>query len=770
MDWTVPQPTMAEYDEKNIFENAEEFSDTALVVLTRSGGEGMDLPDKYSTDCNYNKTQQGGDVIYSTNEDDIDTNKNYLELTNREQEMVDRVTSEFKNVYVVVNSANPMELGWLDDYENIKAAVWCGGAGETGFNALGKVLSGEINPSGRLVDTYVYDLSATPTSNNYGNFTYANSEEITGSEENVAKFVNYVEGIYVGYKFYETAAVEGLIDYDTTVQYPFGYGLSYTTFDESITDIEDDGTNITLEVTVTNTGDVAGKDVAEVYYTPPYYNGGIEKASRNLVEFAKTDILEPGESQTLEISFAYEDMASYDDQVNKSYVLEHGDYEITLNTDAHTVVDSKTVTVEKDIIYNDENNGKRSTDKVAATNQFDDARGKVTYLSRENGFANYEEATAAPGNVEMTEEEMQVYIAKNTFDAADYDDPDAEMPTTGADNGLTIQDMKGLDYDDEKWDKLLDQLTVDEMSTLVADGGFHMVGIDSVNSPETTDCDGPAAISSNFNSSIKGSAFPSAVVIASTWNKELAKERGTQMGKECNELGVTGWYGPAMNIHRSAFSRRNFEYYSEDGTLSGFMGGNEVAGATEQGIMTYVKHFAMNDQETNRTNGLCTWATEQSIREIYLKGFERAFKDGKSLAVMSSFNSIGARWAGSNSSLLQSVLREEWGFHGAVDTDAMDPLADFYMDLNSGIRTGLTHGLSMTGGEGLIENTDQAGTVIALREAAHENLYAVANSNAMDKETGTPDWVKIFIGADVAVLLLLAIGEYLVIRNYRKEN
>ena len=770
VDWTVPQPTMAEYDEKNIFENAEEFSDTALVVLTRSGGEGMDLPDKYSTDCNYNKTQQGGDVIYSTNEDDIDTNKNYLELTNREQEMVDRVTSEFKNVYVVVNSANPMELGWLDDYENIKAAVWCGGAGETGFNALGKVLSGEINPSGRLVDTYVYDLSATPTSNNYGNFTYANSEEITGSEENVAKFVNYVEGIYVGYKFYETAAVEGLIDYDSTVQYPFGYGLSYTTFDESITDIEDDGTNITLEVTVTNTGDVAGKDVAEVYYTPPYYNGGIEKASRNLVEFAKTDILEPGESQTLEISFAYEDMASYDDQVNKSYVLEHGDYEITLNTDAHTVVDSKTVTVEKDIIYNDENDGKRSTDKVAATNQFDDARGEVTYLSRENGFANYEEATAAPGNVEMTEEEMQVYIAKNTFDAADYDDPDAEMPTTGADNGLTIQDMKGLDYDDEKWDKLLDQLTVDEMSTLVADGGFHMVGIDSVNSPETTDCDGPAAISSNFNSSIKGSAFPSAVVIASTWNKELAKERGTQMGKECNELGVTGWYGPAMNIHRSAFSGRNFEYYSEDGTLSGFMGGNEVAGATEQGIMTYVKHFAMNDQETNRTNGLCTWATEQSIREIYLKGFERAFKDGKSLAVMSSFNSIGARWAGSNSSLLQSVLRDEWGFHGAVDTDAMDPLADFYMDLNSGIRTGLTHGLSMTGGDGLIENTDQAGTVIALREAAHENLYAVANSNAMDKETGTPDWVKIFIGADVAVLLLLAIGEYLVIRNYRKEN
>ena len=343
------------------------------------------------------------------------------------------------------------------------------------------------------------------------------------------------------------------------------------------------------------------------------------------------------------------------------------------------------------------------------------------------------------------------------------------MPVTGADNGLTITDMTGLDYDDGQWEDFLDQLTVDEMVNLVANGGFQTVEVESVDSPATTDSDGPAGISSNFNSSISGVAYPPAVVIASTWNKELANERGTQVGIECNELGVTGWYGPAMNIHRSAFSGRNFEYYSEDGTLSGLIGAEEVGGATSQGVMTYVKHFALNDQETNRTNGICTWATEQSIREIYLKAFEGAFKDGESLAVMTSFNSIGAVWAGSNSSLLKSVLREEWGFHGAVITDAMDPLADFYMDLNEGIRNGLTKGLSMTDSTDSITDTDSASTVIALREAAHETLYGVANSNAVGNDAGMADWVKVFIGVDVVLVVLLAVTEYLLIMRYRKQ-
>ena len=326
-------------------------------------------------------------------------------------------------------------------------------------------------------------------------------------------------------------------------------------------------------------------------------------------------------------------MASYDDTTSKSYVLERGDYAITLNADSHTVIDSRTITVAGDVIYDDAHDGKRSTDQVTATNQFDDARGEVTYLSRADHFANYATATAAPKNMTMSKESMAVYQDKATFDAADYD-ADAAMPTTGADNGLTIHDMTWLDYGDERWDQLLDQLTVDEMVEGVADGGFHMVAIDPVGSGESTDADGPSGLSSNFNASMKGTAFPPAVMIASTWNKDLARQRGTQVGVEGKELGITGWYGPAMNIHRSAFSGRNFEYYSEDGTLSGFMGGAEVAGATEQGMMTYLKHFALNDQETNRTNGLCMWATEQSIREIYLKAFEKAVKEGKSLAVM----------------------------------------------------------------------------------------------------------------------------------------
>ena len=352
VNWTVVQPTMDEYDAANVFEDAKSFSDTALNVITRAGGEGMDLPDVYSSDCTYNKTQMGGDVVYSTQTDDIDSSKSYLELTNREIQMVARVTSEFDKVYVVVNSANVMEMGWVDQYD-VDAALWVAGAGVNGFEALGEILSGTVNPSGRTTDTWVYDLRSTPTANNYGNFTYSNSTQITGSDANTAKFVNYVEGIYLGYKFYETAAVEGLIDYDKTVQYPFGYGLSYTTFDQEISNFTDDGKTITMEITVTNTGSAAGKDVAEIYFNPPYTNGGIEKASANLVEFAKTGLIQPGSSEKVTITFDYEDMASYDDLGHGCYVLEKGEYIVSLNTDSHTVVDSRTVTVDADRIYDD---------------------------------------------------------------------------------------------------------------------------------------------------------------------------------------------------------------------------------------------------------------------------------------------------------------------------------------------------------------------------------------------------------------------------------
>lgn len=768
VDWTIVQPTMDDYDKAGIFEAAEEFSDTAVVVLARSGGEGMDLPDVYSNECTYNKTQQGGDVVYSTQEDDLDSSKSYLELSNREIALMDRVTESFEHVYVIINSSNAMELGFLDTYENIDAALWVAGAGAYGFNSLGKIFSGEVNPSGRLVDTFVYDLKNTPTSNNYGEFEYTNSDDITKGT-GTAKFVNYVEGIYVGYKFYETAAAEGLIDYDKTVQYPFGYGLSYTTFSQEISNFSSDGTAVTMDVTVTNTGSVAGKNVVEVYYNPPYYNGGIEKSSANLIEFAKTGTLEPNASETVTITFNLEDMASYDDTGYGCYVLEHGEYTISINSDSHNVIDSRTVTVDSDVIYDDAHDGARSSDGVAATNQFDQARGEgITYLSRADGFANYDKATAAPTNYEMSAAQMENYQCGATFDAADYDEADAEMPTTGAKNGLTLSDMVGLDYDDAKWDDLLDQLTVDEMVNMVTDGGFKTTAMDSIGNPQSIDSDGPASLKSNYNDN-SGTAYPCDTMIAATWNQELAYQRGTQMGIEGRELGITGWYGPGADTHRSAFSGRNFEYYSEDGTLAGIMCGLEVKSATEQGMMVYVKHFVMNDQETNRTNGICTFATEQSIREIYLKAFESAFKDGGCTAVMTAFNSIDTEWCGSSSALQENVLRSEWGFHGAVITDAMDPLASFYMDLNRGIRTGLTKGLSFAADPTLVSNTEDAGTVIALREAAHENLYAQANSNAMEADDSTPTWIILFIVADVVLAIVLAGSSYLIYRSYKKE-
>ena len=463
--------------------------------------------------------------------------------------MVDRVCKEFKNVIVVVNSSNAMELGWLDQYDSIKAAVLCGAPGELGFDSLGKILSGEVNPSGHLADTYVYDLLATPTANNFGGFAYDNYAEVTGSQDNRAMFVNYCEGIYVGYKFYETAAAEGLIDYDKVVQYPFGYGLSYTTFDSSIAAVEDDGEKITLDVAVKNTGDTAGKYVAEIFYEPPYYNGGIEKAAANLVQYAKTEILQPGEAQTLKITFRYEDMASYDSNgiksANGAYVLEAGDYKINLCSDSHTILDTYVAKVDKDIIYDDAHDGARSTDQVAATNQLTFAQGDVTYLSRADGFANYAEATAAPANHSLSAQALADYASAATFDAAKYDDPNAVMPTTGANNGLKLADLTGVAYDDPKWEQLLDELTVNDLFSLTADGGYHTVGVESIGLSATEDCDGPTGVHSNYNPAA-GPSYPGSVMLACTWNQPLAKARGEQIAKECAEINCAGWYAPAI--------------------------------------------------------------------------------------------------------------------------------------------------------------------------------------------------------------------------------
>ncbi len=781
-DWTVPEPTLDEYDAAGIFENAKSFSDTALVVIARSAGENADLPTSITDEDTFEFT--GGwsgcsGVRYSSDPDDIDPSKSYLELSNREIAMLERVKSEFNQVIVVINSAGAMELGFLED-SAIQGALWMAGPGQTGFDSLGNVLKGAVNPSAKLVDTYVYDLHSIPAFAYAGAFKYAypqaNALVATSTADWLyATFTNYSEGIYVGYKFYETAAEEGFLDFDSAVQYPFGYGLSYTTFEQSITDFQNDGTNITVTVNVKNTGSVAGKDVVELYYTPPYYNGGIEKSSVNLIDFGKTDIVDPGKEASVTITFALEDMASYDYSGVKAdggaYVLEAGEYDISLRSDSHTVIDSRQVTVSSDIIYNDANDGKRSSDQATASNLFDYAAGDVTYLSRKDGFSNYAEATAAPTDMSMTDTVLDGFYCQNTFDASKYDDPNAVMPVTGAKNGLTIEDMADVAYDDAKWDSLLDQLTISEMNQLIGTGGYANAKVDSIGLPATIECDGPAAIKNNYTGQ-SGTAYPAATMIAATWSKELATRRGQSMGRQCDDMNVVGWYGPAMNIHRTPFSGRNFEYYSEDGILSGRIGACEVSGAKEYGVQCYIKHFALNDSESFRKNMLCTWTNEQAMREIYLKPFEISVKDGGADNVMTAFNYIGNVWAGCCPELLQDVLRGEWGFVGSTVTDWFNGTIDGNMMADSAIRTGGDKMLSSAGDQkGFATNTDQAATVVAMRNSCHNILYSLANSNAINERNfGTPGWVKMIYAVDVVVAVTVAALEAFAIMNFLKKR
>lgn len=774
VDFTVPEPSINEYQDAQIFQNAKEYSDTALVVIGRASGEGSDLAMSLSEENNFVVDEQGKPIVFSSQDDDLDGSKSYLELTNREIEMLKEVTKDFNNIIVVINSANAMELGWVDEYENINGVIWCPSPGERGFEALGKILNGEVNPSGHLVDTFVYDLQNTPYINNFGSFTYTNYEDVTGAAENKAIFVNYNEGIYVGYKFYETAAAEGLIDYDSVVQYPFGYGLSYTDFDAKISKVNDDGNTISMDIEVKNTGSMAGKFVAEIFYNPPYTDGGIEKASSNLVEFTKTGLIEAGKTETVTVEFKYEDMASYDSECIKStngaYVLENGEYQVQLCSDSHTILDTYIAKVDKDIIYDDEHNGKRSTDEAAATNQFDYAKGDVTYLSRAGKFANYDKAIAAPTVFEMTDEIKENYVSRITFNASEYDDPNAEMPTTGADNGLKIQDMEGIAYNDEKWEKLLDQMTVEELMDIVGSGTYHVSETQSINLPYIFATDGPTSVNSFFTGK-SGTAFPAPVLLTATWNKELASEFGDKIGQELSDYGFTGWFGSGMDIHRTAFSGRNFEYYSEDSMLSGIIAANEIASVREHGIITFIKHFALNDSETDRAKGICTWSNEQAIREIYLKPFEMAVKEGHSNGIMNSKNAIGSKWVGANPELQQNVLREEWGFLGSIITDSLDTASEYYQNPNEAIRTGTDLMMPMGYSSGMEYWDDaEAGTLIALRTAAHHTLYALANSNAMEIRTGTPLWVIYFWTIDGVIVLLLALWEVVTIRNIRKKT
>lgn len=809
-DWTLYEPTMDYYTD-DVMKAATDFSNTAVICLGRSGGEGSDLPMdmKALIDGTYDIRDQVAapaavgnynyfNSVYFNNGDydDFDEGEHYLQLSNTEEALVDLVCSNFENVIVLVNANNTMELSWVDDYPQIGAVILAPGTGVTAMAALGEILKGDINPSGRTVDTFVKDLTKTPTYNNVGNFAFTNVDDLKdaiaandNAYEGSISFVNYVEGIYVGYKFWETAAEEGLINYDEMVQYPFGYGLSYTTFSQEIQNFDASGDNITFDVLVTNTGSVAGKDVVEVYFTPPYTNGGIEKASVNLIEFGKTDTLEAGASQTVSFSIPKEELASYDSEGIKvsggGYILEAGEYTISVRSDSHTVIDSETFTVTSDEIGHD-------SDMIPAVNHFDYAKGDVTYLSRADGFANYDEATAAPSAdaYVMSDEVREAVTASAVgfYDPTLYDDSNDVMPTTGADNGMKLSDMTGKSYDDPDWDKLLDQLTIDDMSLLVNLGGWQTAAISSVGKIATFDSDGPAGVN-NFITGNMGTIFPAETLMAQTWSKTLLSKVGDAMGREFSDLNNYGWYGPAMNMHRSAFAGRNFEYYSEDGVLSGRLAAEQVNAAAATGTYGYIKHFVLNDQETNRCAFLLTYSNEQAMREIYMRPFEITVKnfEYQNLAVMSSFNWIGTVPAGANYDSLTTVLRDEWGFRGMVETDYDGSygyqIADHCVRAGNDLMLGFNAPGASTPGDGFVSSTANsneltdtgaATLVIALRQSCKNILYTTCNSgfytNGNADEQGMDNMTKMFIAIDVVAALVVIAIEVIVLMRWLKKK
>lgn len=766
-----------------------DYSDAAVVVIGRAGGEGGDLA----------TSMEGWDDNYTEGQ-------HQLELNQDEKDLLALAEESFDTVVVVVNASTSMELGPVQDDAGVDAVLQIGSPGQSGLNALGKVLTGEVNPSGRTVDVYPADFTADPTFQNFGSYRYDNIDGLgTDDSKGVdggAYFVQYEEGIYVGYRYYETAAVEGYLDYDEAVVYPFGYGLSYTTFSEQVTGQQlgaVDG-EISVDVEVTNTGDVAGKQVVQLYYSAPYTPGGIEKSAVVLGAFDKTDLLEPGESQTVTLTLAVEDMASYDDQDAKAYVLDAGDYALTVQTDSHTVAPGTqpiTYTVDETVTYSGDDH--RASDEVAVTNAFDDVsaafsetpeEGKALRMSRADFGGTFPTAPTAADMV-ATDETVAAF---QKYDAAAVNaDSDAEMPTQGAEGDLGLIDMRGLAYDDPQWDALLDQISVEEMTSVILNGAYNTGAINSIVKEVTGDYDGPAGFSSFINDAISGVAYPSEVLLGQTWNTDLAHAMGVSIGNEALTLDANGWYAPAVNLHRSPFAGRNFEYYSEDPVLSGELATEVVNGAATKGVYSYLKHFAMNDQETNRVNhGVATWADEQAIREIYLKAFELPVKNAGvemeyiaddqgtvatteigATAVMSSFNRIGSTWAGGSTALMDTVLRQEWGFRGIAITDFN--LYE-YMYPDQAIKAGTDLMLTFQPMK-VLEDTTSAEGVSNIRKATHNILFAVANSNAMNGiasgatlDYTPPTWRYVQIAVDVVLGILLVLGVVWVVRRVRRRR
>lgn len=598
----------------SVMKNALNYSDTAIIVIGRGGSEMNDL-----------KIED-------------------LKLNDAEVKMVEKVASTFPNVIVLFNNGNVMEMGWLENYPSIKAAAMVWAPGEVGAESIGKMLTGEINPSGRLNDTIAYNISDHPSTNNFGEYKY------TGTGIDSRYFVNYSEGIYVGYRYFETFAPE-------KVQYPFGYGLSYTNFDWYVTDYKTSKDKISVTVKVTNKGNYKGKDVVELYFSAPYYEGGIEKSAIELAGYAKTKLIEPGKSDTVTITYNVNDMASYDYKNEEAWVLDKGEYQIKLGRSVKDIVKTFKYNVSsKKIIKNDSHTG------TEIKNLFDDANGGLNFLSR---IGSMDEWLSTPINYAAPESVLN-------SDALPEVTETGSAPKTGVkyDSGTIM--LADVAKDKSLWDKFLDQLTVTEMSNLLGDCAYQTGALKRLGIPATVDNDGPASVKGEggWFYTDSGIAYPCATTLSCTWNDELAEQLGVMCGEEANDIGTNIWYSPACNIHRNPCAGRNFEYFSEDPLVSGKMAAAITRGAQSKNVVVTVKHFALNEQETHRMdNGLYTWSNEQAMRELYFKPFEIAVKEAQALGIMSSMNRIGANWSGANKALLTDLLRTEWGYKGFVVSD-----------------------------------------------------------------------------------------------------
>jgi beta-glucosidase len=760
-------------------ESYNQYKDAALIVITRLGGEGWDLP----------RAMAEGYGAHP--------NAHYLQLDVHERDLLKAVADEgFTRIVIILNTKNPMELGFLDDpthyaYDSrINGCLWIGTPGDSGILGLGSILSGEVTPSGRLVNTYARNFNQDPTFMNFSNnalvgesiipVNRGNYYSLNGSITNHNyTFVDYEEGIYVGYRYYETRGANNASWYNQNVVFPFGYGLSYATFTQELLNEPQGATvqknqTINFRVRVKNTStQYAGKEVVQIYVTAPYTPGGIEKSHVTLAAFAKTDVLQPGQSQTIDIKINPYDFASYDAVLHQAFVLEGGTYQIKLMKNANTLIESFNVTVPSQGIQWKEG---AHTNVVNRFNELLQELGSV--MSRNDWNGTFPSPRTA----------QEIIMSANLKTALDsrssgnpINIPDEEYPVFGKSGTLKYYDLFGKDYHDPLWDQLLDQLTTDEMIRLVTDGQFKTLDIPSIKLPETIHADGPfgfvnfMGINDPYDFA-DCAYYPSQVVLAATWNVDLAEEFGKSIGNEAligNEKGdglpYSGWYAPGVNIHRSPFGGRVGEYYSEDPYLSGKMAAHQTIGAKSKGLIVVVKHFAANEQETDR-NGISTWLTEQALREIYLKPFEMAVKEGKANAIMSSFNRIGSKWVGGDYRLLTEILRNEWGFEGYVISDFNNN--NEYANAAQMVYAGGDLHLFTVNSRWWNPDTSNATDMVVLRTATKNILFAVANSNITNVDVigyRIPIWQEWLFIFDGLIFLGFATWGTLAIVKMRKK-